>query len=125
MAKKNDFNELLDTAMAQDNSLGDMMSQIDATAKRADNKPERNPVPSSRSKMVATVEQRRAVDKVRNEQRGRGKSKGARKMIAFQVPEETVDLVEDLSYALGKTKNELYNEALDNLVKKYSKYLNI
>lgn len=113
MSKKNAFNELLDTAMATHSGLSEMVEAV--------SKPVTEPtLPSSiRAKHEVTVDERRALDERRNAQRGRGRSKGTRKMIAFQVPDEKVQRIEDLCYALGKTKNELYNEALDSLISKY------
>jgi hypothetical protein len=119
---KDKFTDLLDTALAGDTGLSSMLNGMTAAAPAAPERPAKPKAPAAHK--AASVEQRRAVDKARNEQRGRGKSKGARRMIAFQVPEETVASLEDLCYAMGRTKNDLYNEALDSLLKKYSKYLN-
>lgn len=115
MAKKNGFGELLDTALGNDSRLAGMLDEVNRERR------------SGEERMLDEnkIAQRRAVDKVRNAQRGRGKRKEGRKMIAFQVPEDIADKIEELCYALGKTKNDLYNEAVASLVKKYSKYLNI
>ena len=40
-------------------------------------------------------------------------------MIAFKVPNDMLEGLEDLHYSTGITKNDLYNEALELLLKKY------
>ena len=116
MAKKKGFGELLDTALGNDNRLAGMLQDVGPakeTVKAA-------PVPrASGSQKPVSVAQRKAVEEVRNAQRGRGKKKEGRKMIAFEVSETLADRVEDLTFALGKTKNDLYNEAIEDLVEKY------
>lgn len=119
MAKKDAFGELLGTALAQDNSLSSMVESVTRPSLGSGQE-----LPAKKATAVS-ADQRRAVDNARNAARGRGRSKGKRKMIAFQAPEDLVDEIENLVYALGKTKNDLYVEALENLIKKYSKYLSI
>lgn len=116
MAKKKGFNELLDTALGNDDRLTGMLQDLSGPKPVA---AAAAPRPQGTSRKKATVAQRKAVEGVRNAQRGRGKKKEGRKMIAFQAREELADQVEELMFVLGKTKNELYNEALEDLVTKY------
>ena len=119
MAKKG-FGELLDTALGNDNRLAGMLQEIGPGKGPADEPVKAAPVPrATRRPKQVTVAQRKAVEEVRNAQRGRGKKKEGRKMIAFQVSEALAERVEDLTFALGKTKNDLYNEAIEDLVEKY------
>lgn len=66
-----------------------------------------------------TPEQRRAVEKAQNASRGRGHKKRNRVSVHFAAPAKVVEAIDDLHYRLGRTKNELYNEALELLVSKY------
>lgn len=68
-----------------------------------------------------TPEQRRAVEKAQNASRGRGHKKRNRVSVHFAAPAKVVEAIDDLHYRLGRTKNELYNEALELLVSKYVK----
>lgn len=69
----------------------------------------------------ATIEQRRAVERAQNAARkGRGKKKSKRRAIRFEADEDLVRAVEELHFALGRTKNDLYNEALSLLIAKYT-----
>lgn len=70
-------------------------------------------------RMEATPDQRRAVEKAQNASRGRGHKKKNRVSVHFAAPTKVVEAIDDLHYRLGKTKNELYNEALELLVGKY------
>lgn len=70
---------------------------------------------------AASVDEYRAVEKAQNaHRRGRGHKKSKRKPIRFEAEQNLVDMIEELHYRLGKTKNELYNEALELLVSKYA-----
>lgn len=69
---------------------------------------------------VASEDERRAVEKAQNaNRRGRGHKKRKRVPIHFEADEQLVSIVEELHFQLGRTKNELYNEALGLLVGKY------
>ncbi len=69
---------------------------------------------------VASVDQRRAVEKAQNaSRRGRGHKKGKRTPIHFVAEQMLVTQIEEIHFRLGKTKNELYNEALKLLVQRY------
>ena len=65
-------------------------------------------------------EERRLVKKAQNTYRlGRGDKKGVRMQISFEAEQNIVTAVDELHLRLGKTKNELYNEALELLLSKY------
>lgn len=68
-----------------------------------------------------TQKQIQAVEKAQNSQRGRGRTKGERVMIAFKTPVDLVEQIENIHYSTGITKNDLYQEALEDLIRKYSK----
>lgn len=68
-----------------------------------------------------TARQIKAVEQAQNSQRGRGRSKGERVMIAFKTPVDIVEQIENIHYETGITKNDLYQEALEDLIRKYSK----
>lgn len=69
---------------------------------------------------VASEDQLRAVEKAQNaSRRGRGRKKGERTPIHFAAEQKLVTQIEEIHYRLGKTKNELYNEALELLVERY------
>ena len=116
MAKKDKaFNDLLDTALGIETSFSDMISTANEvvlkTPAHAAAVPAARPTP--------TKEQKKAIEEAQNSQRGRGKKKGERTMIAFKVPNDMLERLEDLHYSTGITKNDLYNEALELLLKKY------
>lgn len=113
MSKKDKaFNDLLDSALGKDNSFASLVSG--ATQ-------ESSVLPSKKAEVSnqVTPAQRRAVAQAQNSQRGRGKTKGARTMIAFKVPDSTIEALDNLHYSTGITKNDLYNEALELLLEKY------
>lgn len=121
MSERKAFKDLLDTALAKEGGLGGMLEKVapipsspDAVAADESVKEE---APAKNSSV--TPEQRRAVDDARNASRGRGHKKESRKMVAFHVPETIIERVDTLCYALGRSKNDLYNEALELLVRKY------
>ena len=116
MAKKDKaFSELLDTALGKETSFSEMVAAANEVVIKA-------PTPAAKQVMKRTEptkEQRRVIAEAQNSQRGRGKTKGARTMIAFKVPNDTIEALDDLHYATGITKNDLYNEALELLLEKY------
>ena len=68
----------------------------------------------------ASEEERRLVEKAQNTHRlGRGHKKGVRVQIHFEAEQDLVTAVENLHFRLSKTKNVLYNEALELLLSKY------
>lgn len=67
-----------------------------------------------------TFEQAQAVKEAQNESRkGRGIKNGERKLISFPVQLSTIERIEYLSYKLGKSKQNFYDEALSDLLTKY------
>lgn len=117
MAKKDKaFNDLLDTALGMETSFSDMISTANEVVIK--NPAHVAAVPAAR-RIEPTKEQKKAIEEAQNSQRGRGKKKGERTMIAFKVPNDMLERLEDLHYSTGITKNDLYNEALELLLKKY------
>lgn len=116
MAKKDKaFNDLLDTALGMETSFSDMISTANEVVIKT---PAPAAVPAVK-RNAPTKEQKRTIAEAQNSQRGRGKKKGERTMIAFKVPNDMLERLEDLHYSTGITKNDLYNEALELLLKKY------
>ena len=75
------------------------------------------------SKFSPTPEQRRAVGEAQNARRGRPKKNSRRvksKPVRFDLDEALFERVTELQYRLGKTKHDLFEEALRLLVEKYN-----
>ena len=75
------------------------------------------------SKFSPTPEQRRAVGEAQNARRGRPKKNSRRvksKPVRFDLDEALFERVTELQYRLGKTKHDLFEEALWLLVEKYN-----
>lgn len=67
-----------------------------------------------------TFEQAMAVKEAQNAARkGPGTKKGERKLVSFPVELSTIERIEYLSYKLGKSKQDFYDEALSDLLQKY------
>lgn len=67
-----------------------------------------------------TFEQAMAVKDAQNAARkGPGTKKGERKLVSFPVELSTIERIEYLSYKLGKSKQDFYDEALSDLLQKY------
>ncbi len=76
--------------------------------------------PKKKTSRKPTFEQAQAVKEAQNESRkGRGIKNGERKLISFPVPLDTIERIEYLSYKLGKSKQNFYDEALSDLLTKY------
>ncbi len=76
----------------------------------------------TKSKFTPTLEQKRAVDEARNARRGRPKKKKTRvksKPVHFDADEALLDNFTELHYRLGRTKHDLFVEALQLLIEKY------
>lgn len=70
-------------------------------------------------RMTPTPEQRRAVEAAQNKKRlGRGKKRDV-VSVRFDAERELAEAIKDIHYQLGRTLNELYNEALKLYVSKY------
>lgn len=85
-------------------------------------KPQPRKTPKTKSTFEPTLEQRRAVDEARNERRGRPKKKKTRvksKPVHFDADEALLDNFTELHYRLGRTKHDLFVEALQLLIEKY------
>ena len=77
-----------------------------------------------RGESTVTVEQLQAVEQAQNARRGRPRKSAPKKPepkrgVRVEVPESRVREVEELHYRLGRTKHELYNEAICLLLEKY------
>ena len=67
-----------------------------------------------------TFEQTMAVKEAQNAARkGPGAKKGERKLVSFPVELSIIERIEFLSYKLGKSKQDFYDEALYDLLQKY------
>ena len=67
-----------------------------------------------------SFEQAKAVKEAQNAARkGPGAKKGERKLVSFPVELSIIDRIEYLSYKLGKSKQDFYDEALSDLLVKY------
>lgn len=118
------FNLMTQNLLGVGGGLGDMVGEVTKQPEMQqtqvrETRPASQQPKSRKSPTGHTVAQAKALDNVRNSQRGRGKKKGERKMIAFKAPVDLVDTIEDLTYKLSKSKNDLYEEALLDLVTKY------
>lgn len=70
-------------------------------------------------RMTPTPEQRRAVEAAQNKNRqGRGKKRDIIS-VRFDAERELAEAIKDIHYQLGRTLNDLYNEALRMCIKKY------
>lgn len=102
---------IINTPIGTDNSIPDILEERIPKKRRTNNKS---------SQGDATPEQRRAVEEAQNaSRRGRGRKKGKRIPIHFEASKSTVDAINELHFVLGKTKNDLYNEALELLLAHY------
>jgi len=72
------------------------------------------PAPSPSAEDAAAV--KAAQNEARN---GRGKKKGDRKLVSFNLDIDTVNRIDDIHYQLRKPKQELYEEAFADLLAKY------
>ena len=88
-------------------------------ATKAPKKRLRKKAKESKEAYIASEDERRAVERAQNAHRcGRGRKKSKRVPIRFEAEQELVAAIEKFHFRLGKTKNELYNEALGLLVAK-------
>lgn len=102
----------------------DLDGPIERQAPGVQKKRERRTISASKKRSkdvyVASADERRAVERAQNANRlGRGHRKRKRVPIHFEADEQLVSIVGELHFKLGRTKNELYNEALGLLVEKY------
>ena len=85
-------------------------------------KPQPRKTTKTKSTFEPTLEQRRAVGEAQNARRGRPKKHSRRaksKPVRVDVDEALLERVTELQYRLGKTKHDLFEEALRLLVEKY------
>lgn len=78
------------------------------------------PQPAAKPAPAPSAEDAAAVKAAQNEARnGRGKKKGVRKLVSFNLDIDTVNRIDDIHYKLRKPKQELYEEAFADLLAKY------
>ena len=85
---------------------------------------EDSPAVVKKPKQEITVEQRQALAEARNEHRGRpaeGDEKVKKTRIGFQVDPTLAENFKMVSYRTGIPFGQLYEEAMSDLIKKYSK----
>lgn len=83
----------------------------------------KNDTSPSEKHFTPTIEQMRAVEAAQNAHRGRGPKQG-RKPVRFEADAQLIDELEELHFRFGKTKHDLYNEALRLLIRKYHRKRN-
>ena len=88
--------------------------------------PKRTPVrkQATAKKEEVTAEQRKAIADARNEHRGRpavGTVKKKKTRIGFEVDSELAESFKMISYKTGTPFGQLYEEAMSDLITKYSK----
>ena len=68
-------------------------------------------------------EEKKALDDIRNSRRGRkkpGEEGAAYKRVGFECREDLLGSFDIIPYKVGKTRKELFEEALEYIVEKYS-----
>lgn len=79
---------------------------------------------SSRNKDTSvSPEERKALDDIRNSRRGRkklGEEGVAYKRVGFECREDLLESFDIIPYKAGKTRRELFEEALEYIIGKYS-----
>ncbi len=86
---------------------------------------EKKPVGRTRKAAAASVtpEERKALDDIRNSRRGRkkpGDEGAAYKRVGFECREDLLESFDIIPYKAGKTRKELFEEALVYIIEKYS-----
>ena len=75
-------------------------------------------------KTRVSPEEKKALDDIRNSRRGRKKQgeegAAAYKRVGFECREELLESFDIIPYKVGKTRKELFEEALEYIIKKYS-----
>lgn len=123
MKQEKEIDELINNSLGINLSSGSMFSNLASSEKKQQPAKEQKPNEEEerpRQKVKPTIEQIKAVKASQNETRGlKGKPKGKRTLVGFHVSDDIIARIEDLTFLTGKSKNALYNEALDLLLKKY------
>ena len=68
-------------------------------------------------------EEKKALDDIRNSRRGRkkpGEQGAAYKRVGFECREDLLESFDIIPYKVGKTRKELFEEALEYIIEKYS-----
>ncbi len=86
---------------------------------------EKKPVKRTRKNPTSTVtlEEKKALDDIRNSRRGRkrpGEEGAAYKRVGFECREDLLESFDIIPYKAGKTRKELFEEALVYIIEKYS-----
>ena len=92
------------------------------------NSPVKEKKPATKSRKTVAVssvspEERKALDDIRNSRRGRkkpGEEGAAYKRVGFECREDLLESFDIIPYKVGKTRKELFEEALEYIVEKYS-----
>lgn len=92
------------------------------------NSPVKEKKPATRTRKPAVVssvspEEKKALDDIRNSRRGRkkpGEEVAAYKRVGFECREDLLESFDIIPYKAGKTRKELFEEALEYIIEKYS-----
>ena len=93
------------------------------------NSPAKGKNPAARARKTAAAssvspEEKKALDDIRNSRRGRKKSGedggASYKRVGFECREDLLESFDIIPYKVGKTRKELFEEALEYIIKKYS-----
>lgn len=72
---------------------------------------------------IVSPEEKKALEDIRNSRRGRkkpGEEGSAYKRVGFECREDLLESFDIIPYKAGKTRKELFEEALEYIVEKYS-----
>jgi hypothetical protein len=109
--------KLLDAFMAQQMSDGRNMDSI------VNGRPKEKKSSARKKDVAVSPEERKALDDIRNSRRGRkkpGEEGAAYKRVGFECREELLQAFDIIPYKVGKTRKELFEEALEYIIGKYS-----
>lgn len=86
---------------------------------------EKNTKKSGKTVAASSVspEEKKALDDIRNSRRGRkkpGEEGAAYKRVGFECREDLLESFDIIPYKVGKTRKELFEEALEYIIEKYS-----
>ena len=110
-------NKLLDQFMATQMGSGQKMDSI------VNDRPTVKKTSSRKKEVSVSPEERKALDDIRNSRRGRkkpGEEGAAYKRVGFECREDLLESFEIIPYKAGKTRKELFEEALEYIIEKYS-----
>lgn len=120
---KDPFDKFMSNYAESTPTLNTVVEDSPAVVEKPKKAAERKPAVRE-SKQEITVEQRQALAEARNEHRGRpaeGDEKVKKTRIGFQVDPTLAENFKMVSYRTGIPFGQLYEEAMSDLIKKYSK----